>query len=108
LNFLAKIVPALARAGLLRSYRGSGGGIALGRPPEQITLLDVVEAVDGPIALNMCVMWPDECPRSGTCAVHEVWCDAHASLASRLRGVTISSLVERGVERAAATQPQPA
>ncbi|HEX9016400.1 MAG TPA: Rrf2 family transcriptional regulator, partial [Chloroflexota bacterium] len=47
LNFLAKIVPALARAGLLRSYRGSGGGIALGRPPEQITLLDVVEAVDG-------------------------------------------------------------
>ncbi len=96
LPFLAKIVPALTRAGLLRSHRGSGGGITLGRPAAEITLLDVVEAVDGPISLNMCVLWPEECPRSGTCPVHEVWCAAQSDLARRLRAVTIADLVIKG------------
>ncbi len=93
--FLAKIVPALTRAGLLRSQRGSGGGLTLGRSAEQITLLDVVEAVDGPLALNVCVPWPGECRRSGECAVHEVWCEAYSALADRLRRSSIADLVAR-------------
>jgi Rrf2 family protein len=95
LPFLAKIVPALTRAGLLRSYRGAGGGIALSRPADRITLLEVVEAVDGPVALNLCVIWPEECGRSGTCPVHRVWCEARAVLAAQLSSTTIASLLER-------------
>jgi Rrf2 family protein len=95
LPFLAKIIPSLTRAGFLRSARGSGGGITLARPTSEITLLDVVEAIDGPVALNVCVLYPDDCPRSGTCPVHEVWCDARAALAQRLKSVTIASLIEK-------------
>ena len=96
LPFLAKIVPALTHSGLLRSQRGAGGGISLARRADQITLLEVVEAIDGPLALNMCVLWPEECGRSGVCPVHEVWCDARTALADRLGGTTIADLLRRG------------
>ncbi len=93
--FLAKIVLALTRGGLLRSYRGSGGGIALARPADQITLLQIVEAVDGPIAVSSCALWPEECARSGFCPVHEIWCEARTLLVDRLSSTTLSVLVER-------------
>ncbi|MHB0870323.1 MAG: RrF2 family transcriptional regulator [Chloroflexota bacterium] len=96
--FLAKIVLALTRGGLLRSRRGTGGGIVLARPADQITLLQIVEAVDGPIAVNSCVLWPDECARVGICPVHEIWCEAQSLLADRLRGTTVADLARRGRE----------
>ena len=95
LPFLAKIVPALARAGIVRFYRGAGGGLSLARPADGITLLNVVEAVDGPLALNMCVLWPEDCPRSGSCPVHGVWCEAQQTLATQLGSVTIASLLKK-------------
>lgn len=95
--FLAKVVLALVRAGLLRSHRGAGGGITLARPADQITLLQVIEAADGPLALNSCVLWPEDCPRSQVCPVHEVWCEVRALLAERLGGITISQLLQRSV-----------
>lgn len=95
--FLAKIVLALSRGGLLRSYRGSGGGIALAKPADQITLLQVVEAVDGPIAVSSCVLWPEECARSGRCPVHEIWCEARSLLVNRLKSTTLAELVERSL-----------
>lgn len=93
LPFLSKIVLALTRAGLLRSYRGSGGGISLAAPAERISLLQVVEAVDGPIAMNRCVLWPSECGRSESCSVHPVWCRARDLLAEYLAGVSLASLM---------------
>ena len=54
-SFLAKIVSQLSVAGLLQTSRGARGGVSLAKPAEQITLLDVVEAIDGPILLNECV-----------------------------------------------------
>jgi len=93
--FLAKIVRSLTQAGLLRAYRGSGGGITLSRPPEEITLLQVVEAVDGPISVKSCVLWPEECYRAGGCAVHGVWCEVQRLLVQHLSGTTVASLVER-------------
>ncbi len=92
--FLAKIVLALTRAGLLKSYRGAGGGIVLARPAEQISMLDIVEAVDGPIAMNRCVLWPEECERSGSCPAHPVWVGARLLLTEYLSGITLAGLVE--------------
>src|SRR5512139_427392 len=54
-SFLAKIVSQLSVAGLLQTSRGARGGVSLARSPEQISLLEVVEAIDGPILLNECV-----------------------------------------------------
>jgi Rrf2 family iron-sulfur cluster assembly transcriptional regulator len=96
--FLSKIVQRLVQSGLLRAHKGAAGGIALSRPASQINLRQVIEAIDGPIALNNCLIMPDECPRLGICPVHEVWVKTQQDLLSSLEGVTLDRLVSRRKE----------
>ena len=72
-SFLAKIVQKLVGAGIVESRRGVKGGFRLARPPEEITLHDVVVAIDGPVAMNVCTVSKDQCSRSDQCPVHPVW-----------------------------------
>ncbi|MBI2155590.1 MAG: Rrf2 family transcriptional regulator [Candidatus Rokubacteria bacterium] len=90
--YLAKIVQALARAGLVRTHPGARGGVALGRPPDHIPLRDVIEAVEGPIHLNRCVVRPDACARDRFCSVHPVWLRLQALVTRELEAVTIAAL----------------
>jgi Rrf2 family protein len=83
-TFLAKIVSQLSAAGVLRATRGARGGVALARPADEITLLEIVEAIDGPLAVNACVLDPGACVLSDDCAVRDVWCEAQADLVRRL------------------------
>ena len=96
---LVKVVAQLSKSGLLRTRRGIGGGIFLGRQPEEITLLEIIEVMDGPITLNRCVKYPDECPLSGVCAVHDIWCEAHRQLIGFLGNITIADIVKRQEEK---------
>ncbi|MFA4964262.1 MAG: Rrf2 family transcriptional regulator [Thermoleophilia bacterium] len=91
-SFLAKILQSLVHAGLAVSQRGAHGGFALARPADAISMRDVVEAVDGPIALNQCVLWPEDCDRSGHCEVHKAWLRAQDQLMTVLESVTMRSL----------------
>jgi Rrf2 family protein len=91
-TFLAKILQSLVHAGLATSYRGAHGGFALSRPAGDITVRAVLEAVDGPIALNTCVLSPDDCQRSETCRIHVVWVEAQERMMSVLDGVTLAGL----------------
>lgn len=75
-KYLPTIVRTLARSGLLRTLRGSHGGISLAKPAELITLRDVVEAIDGPVLLNRCLIRPGECGEYGNenlCTLHNFW-----------------------------------
>jgi Rrf2 family protein len=72
-DFLAKILKTLVDQGLVKSARGPHGGYALGRSPADISFLDVIEAVEGPIALNVCLDGDDACGRSSTCTMVSVW-----------------------------------
>lgn len=92
---LAKIIPQLTRNGLLRSRRGAGGGVFLGKRAEDISLLEVIESIEGPIVLNRCVRNPQECPLSRTCAIHEVWKQAQTQLRGLLLSVSIAELAAR-------------
>jgi Rrf2 family protein len=83
-TFLAKIIAQLATAGIVRSTRGSHGGVTLALPPAEISLLDIVEVVDGPVVLNECVSDRSLCPLGDNCPVHMVWCNAQAELVDRL------------------------
>lgn len=91
-TFLAKIFQQFSKIGLVRSYRGTGGGFVLGRQPEKITLLEVVEAVEGPIIPNRCVTGEGECSRTYTCNVHPVWIKVQEQVRSVLANVTLKDL----------------
>jgi Rrf2 family protein len=91
-SFLAKIISQLSIAGLLRTSRGARGGVTLARDPAEISLLDVVEAIDGPILLNECVGNPGKCTFSDDCLVHPIWVDVQETLVKRLRETRFDQL----------------
>src|SRR5512135_1460948 len=92
-SFLAKIISQLSIAGLLHTSRGARGGVMLARDPREISLLDVVEAIDGPILLNECVSESSDCEAKEDCAMNAVWNEAQEALVKRLRGTTFDSFV---------------
>jgi Rrf2 family protein len=91
-SFLAKIVSQLSVAGLLQTSRGARGGVSLAKEPEEISLLDVVEAIDGPILLNECVGNQNACSFGSSCPMKPVWCDAQKELVTRLGKTTFANL----------------
>jgi Rrf2 family protein len=93
-SFLAKIVSQLSVAGVVQTSRGARGGVSLARDPSEITLLEVVEAIDGPITLNECVNDPKACPFVDHCKVHDIWCKTQADLVNKLAGTNFASLAE--------------
>ncbi len=92
-SFLAKIISQLSIAGLLQTSRGARGGVTLARAPEEITLLEVVEAIDGPIALNECVNDMDACTFGDECPLRPIWCDAQEDLVKRLKATNFAQFV---------------
>jgi Rrf2 family protein len=95
-SFLAKIVSQLSVAGLLQTSRGARGGVSLARSPEEISLLEVVEAIDGPITLNECVAGVGACTFGETCPMRPVWCDTQAELVGRLKSTTFDRFLTNG------------
>ena len=93
--FLAKILQRLAKAGLVISQRGVQGGFTLAREPEAITLLDAVEAVQGPVALNRCAATDEHCALEDSCPAHPVWVRLSARLARDLARHSLRQLVQR-------------
>jgi Rrf2 family protein len=90
-DFLAKILKQLVDEGLVRSSRGPHGGYALARPAGDISFLDVIEAVEGPIALNVCL--DDEgCGRSPTCTMVGVWREGQEKMLEVYRQYRLADL----------------
>ncbi|MDH7568898.1 MAG: Rrf2 family transcriptional regulator [Armatimonadota bacterium] len=93
--FLPKILARLVVAGIVETQRGVKGGVRLTRPAGEVSLLEVVEAVDGPILLNRCLRAPGECPRDTHCVVHPVWESLREEVRARLRDETLAVLAKR-------------
>ena len=91
-SFLAKIISQLSIAGLIHTSRGARGGVSLARPPEAISILEVVEAIDGPLTLNECTHSLEGCPFGENCPIRPVWCDAQSALVDRLRHTSFAAL----------------
>jgi Rrf2 family protein len=91
-SFLAKIISQLSIAGLLHTSRGARGGVTLAREPANISMLDVVEAIDGPILLNECVGDPANCDFSEECMAHPIWKEVQETLVKRLRETKFDQL----------------
>ncbi|NOH00936.1 MAG: Rrf2 family transcriptional regulator [Chloroflexi bacterium] len=94
-SFLAKIISQLSIAGLLHTSRGARGGVTLARHPKEITLLEVIEAIDGPIQLNECVGDTSACSFDENCPLRPVWCEAQEDLVRRLKGTNFADVVAK-------------
>lgn len=86
------VLSDLARAGLVTARKGARGGMGLGAPPESISLLAVVEAIEGPIALSLCSNDPEYCGYTEVCSMHRVWLEAEDVLRSFLASRTLADL----------------
>jgi Rrf2 family protein len=92
-SFLAKIISQLSIAGLIHTSRGARGGVSLARQPESITVLEVVEAIDGPISLNECCADPQACVFGEKCPLRPLWCETQSDLVNRLKNTTFDQFV---------------
>jgi Rrf2 family protein len=99
-SFLAKIISQLSIAGLIHTSRGARGGVSLARQPEEITILEVVEAIDGPISLNECCEDTGSCPFGEKCPLRPLWCEAQSGLVERLKNTTFAQYVTQPVAAA--------
>ncbi len=102
LSFVRRIVARLAAAGLLRTTRGMGGGIRLARPASEISMLDVVRAMEGSLTLNPCVEAPHTCPLSAGCPAQRAWTEATSVLENHLASVRFDALAGRTAGHVAA------
>ena len=92
-QYLVKIFASLAKAELVIPVRGKKGGYLLARPPEQISLLEVIEAVEGPIVLNFCQATPSKCDQV-SCLIRPVWTDIQQVIRQKLSDMKISDCLQ--------------
>ena len=99
-QYLEHLISPLIKAGILRSIRGSRGGITLARPPENIRLNQVVEILEGSLAPVECVDKPEICTRSGSCVTRDLWSEMKMATMGVLGALTVRDLMERNKEKA--------
>ncbi len=92
--FLRKLFKPLVQQGIIVSTRGVSGGVRLSRNPKDITVLEVVEALEGPLALNECLLDDSACEFLSECGMHDVWEEAQAAMAKVLRARNLSDLTK--------------
>jgi Rrf2 family protein len=94
-DFLAKILKTLVDQGIVRSTRGPHGGYRLARPAESISVLEIIEAAEGPIAVNVCLDDDDACSRQPICSMSAVWREGQERMLDVFRRTSLASLADR-------------
>jgi len=101
-GFLARIFQIMAKTGIIRYHRGKRGGFSLSRPPKQIAMKDVIEALEGPIHLNRCLSDFSDCTLEAHCSIHEVWVEIQNNVLAILEKTDFESLAKRTQEKLSA------
>ena len=91
---VSKVMKSLARAGVLESHRGPGGGFSLSRRPDDLSVADMIAALEGPVALTECQVGPSLCRHEGKCSVQEPWSVINRSVRNTLATITLSDLID--------------
>jgi Rrf2 family protein len=92
-SFLAKIISQLSIAGLITTSRGAHGGVSLSRKPDDISILEVIEAIDGPVSLNDCTGNPKSCVFGEDCPLRTLWCGTEKDLVEKLRSSSFAQFI---------------
>lgn len=99
LKYLDRILSSLKTAGLVRALRGSKGGYSLTKEPSQITLKQILEALEGPLELVECINHHDSCRRVNFCVTHDVWSEIEKTMEARLDATTLEALVIKDADK---------
>lgn len=94
LPLLSKVLQKLAKSGFLESEQGTNGGYRLKRPPEMVSVLEVVRTIDGPIILTSCFSDDNTCDQSSKCSVREPLKKVHESILALLGSISIAALLD--------------
>jgi len=94
-KYLGNLILPLKTAGLIRAERGAHGGYYLARKPDEITMKDVVEALEGSLSLVECVETPGACSRSADCPSHDLWSAVSEKMANTLQSITLKQFAEK-------------
>lgn len=94
-SFLSKVLQALARARLITSHRGQSGGFEILPRGRRASMREVIEAIDGPLHLNLCLISERACKRAKWCPAHPVWVRAQEAMLEVLEGAVIAELAEQ-------------
>jgi Rrf2 family cysteine metabolism transcriptional repressor len=92
-RYLERIMNTLVSAGIIQSTRGQNGGFSLKRPPSDITLATVIEAVEGQISPVTCVDNPESCPRHPICVTRDIWIELKSAMMNLLNSITLHDMV---------------
>lgn len=95
LSYLEHLIAPLVAAGMIKSSRGAHGGVSLGKSPDDISLIDVVRALEGSMAPVECVDDPTKCSRAGDCVTRDLWIETKRAMESVLESTTLADLVRR-------------
>lgn len=96
--FARSIQHDLVKGGLIKTVRGARGGLALSCDPASITLLEVLEVLQGPVSVSQCAVDPQACERHGECSYNKLWRGADRLLNDYFRSITLKDLLELGAE----------
>ena len=96
-RFLPQVMADLARAGIVESVTGKHGGYCLRRDPAGISLLELIDVVDGSHERDRCLMWETACDGHPACALHPVWSDAQRAFVDVLAGASLAQLAARQI-----------
>ena len=99
MKYMEQIIPLLKTAGLVRSIRGARGGYVLGRPPREILLQEIVEALEGKWSLVDCLDDTGFCPRTEECATYDIWQDIREAIHEVLKSTTLEAMIKRHKEK---------
>jgi Rrf2 family protein len=102
LKYMEQIIPLLKSSGLIRSARGARGGYVLAKEPSEISLRDIVEALEGPWSLVDCIDDPDLCDRIKECGAYDVWNDIQAAMYKILDSTTLADMTALSKKKAKA------
>jgi len=94
-SFLSKVLQALTRARFISSQRGQSGGFSISHRGRTASMLDVIEAIDGTICLNVCLANGRSCSRKAKCPAHPVWIGAQQAMVDVLSGINVAALAAR-------------
>jgi len=98
-SFLAKILQRLSKGGIVRSTQGITGGFELVNKPGKVNVLEVIETIQGPAAMNVCAVDERNCDLSSTCPVHPVWVELRENIEKRLKKENFAKLMARKQKR---------